>query len=227
MRTRISLQLMKVINRKNFRSLSFNLNCFFQFFSVVGTCLFAYGRRVGELCRRDTDCESGLVCAEAEPGTMTRVCRPPVHQEKQYSELCNMSNECDISRGLCCQLQRRHRQAPRKVWLENMITLQHFWACFFIGNWVSLKSLCGFAIFDGFSTMVVDAQYLLYRHTVGVGLAAAVTDRPERDASSTSKFPEGNGVNRSLIASSPYKQRKLLYCFWVIATFWQQISVQL
>lgn len=77
-----------------------------------------------------------------------------------------------------------------------------------------IESLCGFAIFDGFSTMVVvDAQYLLYRHTVGVGLAAAVTDRPERDASSTSKFPEGNGVNRSLIASSPYKQRKLLYCF--------------
>lgn len=26
-----------------------------------------------------------------------------------------MSSECDISRGLCCQLQRRHRQAPRKV----------------------------------------------------------------------------------------------------------------
>ncbi|KAL3286394.1 hypothetical protein HHI36_000903 [Cryptolaemus montrouzieri] len=82
---------------------------------LVGSCLFAYGRRVGELCRRDTDCESGLVCAEAEPGTLTRVCRPPVHQNKQYSEVCNMSSECDISRGLCCQLQRRHRQAPRKV----------------------------------------------------------------------------------------------------------------
>lgn len=26
-----------------------------------------------------------------------------------------MSRECDISRGLCCQLQRRHRQTPRKV----------------------------------------------------------------------------------------------------------------
>ncbi|CAH0551883.1 unnamed protein product [Brassicogethes aeneus] len=81
-----------------------------------GSCIFAYGRRVGELCRRDSDCESGLVCAEAEPGVpSTRVCRPPVHQDKQYSEPCNMSNECDISRGLCCQLQRRHRQAPRKV----------------------------------------------------------------------------------------------------------------
>lgn len=83
--------------------------------AVVGSCLFAYGRRVGELCRRDSDCESGLVCAEAEQGISTRVCRPPVHQDKQYSEPCNMSSECDISRGLCCQLQRRHRQAPRKV----------------------------------------------------------------------------------------------------------------
>nr|CAD7463716.1 unnamed protein product [Timema tahoe] len=26
-----------------------------------------------------------------------------------------MSGECDIGKGLCCQLQRRHRQAARKV----------------------------------------------------------------------------------------------------------------
>ncbi|XP_017786602.1 PREDICTED: ITG-like peptide [Nicrophorus vespilloides] len=82
---------------------------------VVGTCLFAYGRRVGELCRRDSDCESGLVCTESEQTSSSRICRPPVQQDKQYSEPCNMSSECDISRGLCCQLQRRHRQAPRKV----------------------------------------------------------------------------------------------------------------
>ncbi|VEN44071.1 unnamed protein product [Callosobruchus maculatus] len=86
---------------------------------MIGSCLFAYGRRVGELCRRDSDCESGLVCAEAsavEGGpSVGRVCRPPVHQDKQYAEPCHMSSECEISRGLCCQLQRRHRQAPRKV----------------------------------------------------------------------------------------------------------------
>lgn len=44
-----------------------------------------------------------------------RVCRPPMMSSKQYAELCNVSGECDISRGLCCQVQRRHRQQPRKV----------------------------------------------------------------------------------------------------------------
>ncbi|XP_076260666.1 space blanket [Rhynchophorus ferrugineus] len=82
---------------------------------VIGSCVYFYGRRVGELCRRDSDCESGLVCAESDSGPNARICRPPVHQDKQYSEPCHMSSECDISRGLCCQLQRRHRQAPRKV----------------------------------------------------------------------------------------------------------------
>lgn len=28
----------------------------------MGNCLFAYGRKLGELCRRDADCESGLIC---------------------------------------------------------------------------------------------------------------------------------------------------------------------
>nr|CAD7205874.1 unnamed protein product [Timema douglasi] len=30
-------------------------------------------------------------------------------------EDCTMSGECDIGKGLCCQLQRRHRQAARKA----------------------------------------------------------------------------------------------------------------
>ncbi|XP_046410543.1 prohormone-3 [Neodiprion fabricii] len=80
---------------------------------VIGSCLFAYGLKQGELCRRDNDCETGLMCAEV--AGETRSCQPPVTSNKQYSEECNMSGECDISRGLCCQLQRRHRQAPRKV----------------------------------------------------------------------------------------------------------------
>ncbi|XP_033219831.1 prohormone-3 isoform X1 [Belonocnema kinseyi] len=81
---------------------------------VVGTCLFAYGLKQGELCRRDNDCETGLMCSEVAGGE-TRSCQPPVNSNKQYSDECSMSGECDISRGLCCQLQRRHRQSPRKV----------------------------------------------------------------------------------------------------------------
>ncbi|XP_067004720.2 prohormone-3 [Anabrus simplex] len=79
---------------------------------IVGSCLFAYGLKQGELCRRDNDCETGLLCAESGEG---RTCQPPITNRKQYSEDCTMSSDCDISKGLCCQLQRRHRQAPRKV----------------------------------------------------------------------------------------------------------------
>ncbi|XP_012274028.1 prohormone-3 [Orussus abietinus] len=81
---------------------------------VVGSCFYAYGLKQGELCRRDNDCETGLVCADVVGGE-TRSCQPPVTSNKQYSEECNMSGECEIGRGLCCQLQRRHRQTPRKV----------------------------------------------------------------------------------------------------------------
>ncbi|KAJ1527290.1 hypothetical protein ONE63_008810 [Megalurothrips usitatus] len=83
---------------------------------VTGVCMLMYGLRQGELCRRDNDCESGLVCSE-EAGE-GRQCRPPSNSRKQYSvagEECMMSSECDIHKGLCCQFQRRHRQAPRKV----------------------------------------------------------------------------------------------------------------
>ncbi|RWS23787.1 prohormone-3-like protein [Leptotrombidium deliense] len=36
-------------------------------------------------------------------------------RKKQYNDECLTSNECDSSRGLCCQLIRRHRMAPRKL----------------------------------------------------------------------------------------------------------------
>ncbi|KAJ4439861.1 hypothetical protein ANN_07989 [Periplaneta americana] len=79
---------------------------------IVGSCLFAYGLKQGELCRRDNDCETGLLCTET--GGEGRTCQPPSSNKKQYSEDCTMSSECDIGKGLCCQLQRRHRQAARK-----------------------------------------------------------------------------------------------------------------
>ncbi|XP_011296820.1 prohormone-3 [Fopius arisanus] len=79
-----------------------------------GTCFYAWGLKQGELCARDNDCETGLMCADVAGGD-TRSCQPPVTSNKQYSEECLMSRECDITRGLCCQIQRRHRQATRKV----------------------------------------------------------------------------------------------------------------
>ncbi|CAG9805157.1 unnamed protein product [Chironomus riparius] len=82
--------------------------------AAFGNCLFAYGRKMGELCRRDADCESGLVCDVSAAGG-ANVCRAPMAVAKQYAEDCSTSSDCDITRGLCCQLQRRHRQAPRKV----------------------------------------------------------------------------------------------------------------
>ena len=81
--------------------------------SEIGRCFMAYGKHAGETCHRDSDCESGLVCRETSD--RGHVCSSPIHEVKLYGESCHMSSECDISNGLCCQLQRRHRQAPRKV----------------------------------------------------------------------------------------------------------------
>lgn len=55
------------------------------FFLVIGSCLFAYGLKQGELCRRDNDCETGLMCSEVAGGE-ARSCQPPVNSNKQYSE---------------------------------------------------------------------------------------------------------------------------------------------
>lgn len=51
----------------------------------TGTCFFAYGLKQGELCRRDNDCETGLMCADVI-GADTRSCQPPVTSNKQYSK---------------------------------------------------------------------------------------------------------------------------------------------
>uniref|UniRef100_A0A182M0I7 Prohormone-3 n=1 Tax=Anopheles culicifacies TaxID=139723 RepID=A0A182M0I7_9DIPT len=82
--------------------------------NVRGTCMPLYGRKYGELCRHDSDCESGLVC-DISALSGASVCRPPTIVAKQYGEDCITSSDCDITRGLCCQVQRRHRQVPRKV----------------------------------------------------------------------------------------------------------------
>ncbi|BES97603.1 Hypothetical protein NTJ_10417 [Nesidiocoris tenuis] len=81
--------------------------------SDVGVCMFTYGLGQGELCRRHSDCDTGLICSDVGEGSKT--CQPPFASPKLYNEECTMSTECDIHRGLCCQYQRRHRQAARKV----------------------------------------------------------------------------------------------------------------
>ncbi|XP_064469531.1 prohormone-3-like isoform X2 [Ornithodoros turicata] len=81
--------------------------------SKPGTCLPIYGQREGEQCQRDSDCEQGLRCL-ASTGR-ARICKLRELRKKQFNDECQSSDECDKSKGLCCQLQRRHRMAPRKV----------------------------------------------------------------------------------------------------------------
>lgn len=85
--------------------------------SKLGTCLPVYGQREGEQCQRDSDCERGLSCLVPGAAGARRICqlRSRELRKKQFNDECKSSDECDGSRGLCCQLQRRHRMAPRKV----------------------------------------------------------------------------------------------------------------
>ena len=53
---------------------------------------------MGELCRRDADCESGLVCDVSAVGGANNVCRAPMVIAKQYAEDCQTSSDCDITR---------------------------------------------------------------------------------------------------------------------------------
>ncbi|KAJ6223708.1 hypothetical protein RDWZM_002253 [Blomia tropicalis] len=48
-----------------------------------------------------------------------RTCQPPGQEmmKKQYNGECTVSSECDSSHGLCCQLIKRHRMAPRRACL--------------------------------------------------------------------------------------------------------------
>lgn len=84
---------------------------------AVGSCLPIYAQREGEPCRQDSDCEDGLRCLENVNMAVSRTCRVATRdmRKKQYNDECLTSGECDVAKGLCCQLQRRHRMAPRKV----------------------------------------------------------------------------------------------------------------
>ncbi|CAG2106517.1 unnamed protein product [Medioppia subpectinata] len=96
--------------------------------SVAGTCLPIYGVSEGESCQSNDECETGLSCQYDDhyvinPSALYQVkgrrsCQPTLGREmmkKQYNNECQTSSECDSSRGLCCQVIKRHRQAPRKL----------------------------------------------------------------------------------------------------------------
>jgi hypothetical protein len=72
-------------------------NSFIILSAVIGHCLFVYGRKLGELCRGDNECESGLVCDVAATSGAS-VCRAPMALAKQYAEDCTTSSDCDITR---------------------------------------------------------------------------------------------------------------------------------
>ncbi|XP_018024461.1 prohormone-3-like isoform X2 [Hyalella azteca] len=73
----------------------------------TGTCMATSSQRLDDECVSDVECAEGLSC---DLGVCT-----DLGTKKNYGEDCNTSAECDGARGLCCQLIRRHRKAPRQV----------------------------------------------------------------------------------------------------------------
>ena len=49
---------------------------------VLGTCLPTFGAKQGEMCERDSDCESGLICS----GSDIKTCTPVTESKKQYGK---------------------------------------------------------------------------------------------------------------------------------------------
>lgn len=49
---------------------------------VLGTCLPTFGAKQGEMCERDGDCESGLICS----GSDIKTCIPVTEAKKQYGK---------------------------------------------------------------------------------------------------------------------------------------------
>ena len=47
--------------------------------TALGTCLPVYGKKQGEHCSRDTDCESGFVCMDNGAG---KSCQTPIPGDK-------------------------------------------------------------------------------------------------------------------------------------------------
>lgn len=79
---------------------------------TTGTCFPIWGKKQGEVCYKDNECESGFVCLE-ESGM--RSCQAPIPGQKSLGEDCNTSSDCNIHKGLCCKLHRRAKSQPKKI----------------------------------------------------------------------------------------------------------------
>ena len=75
---------------------------------VTGNCLPIFGKKAGEKCYKDSDCETGYVCYD-------QMCSTPAPGVGQFGEECGDSSDCNIHLGLCCRLTRRQRMQPKKL----------------------------------------------------------------------------------------------------------------
>lgn len=78
----------------------------------MGTCMPLYGRREGEMCIRDSDCEAGYICAEGSVGMRCQELTPGAGR---FGDDCEDSVDCNIYLGLCCRLHRRQKMQPKKL----------------------------------------------------------------------------------------------------------------
>ena len=99
--------------------------------AVTGNCLPIFGKKAGEKCYKDSDCETGYVCYDS-------MCSAPAPGVGQFGESssgknilqnsahiitlvmiageeCGDSSDCNIHLGLCCRLTRRQRMQPKKL----------------------------------------------------------------------------------------------------------------
>merc|ERR1712203_1061952 len=85
---------------------------------TTGTCLPIWGKKQGEHCYNDNDCESGFLCMGSGA---KRTCQTPtpgdkvLEGRKHLGEDCRTSSDCNVSKGLCCKLTRRARSQPKKI----------------------------------------------------------------------------------------------------------------
>lgn len=74
---------------------------------VTGTCLPVFGKREGEGCYRDSDCETGYICTKNYGGY--KQCLLATPGAGKFGDECDTSSDCNIHVGLCCRTQRRGR----------------------------------------------------------------------------------------------------------------------